>query len=129
MEQLKQLMDYTKFHIGMYATLCTALIAILGLDMIKPAAANFRPYLFATMVCFAVAGMFGGLVGSGLPYYKTFEEFSNAYLGPWRLKLIPALWCTHLEHTAFWLGIIVAFFGLVRCRAGNRRESEEIGRS
>ena len=115
MDQLKQLMDYTKFHIGMYTTLCTALIAILGLEIVRPAASDLRPYLFATLVCFAVAGMFGGLVGSGLPYFKTFEEFSKAKLGPWKLELIPALWCTHLEHTAFWLRIIAAFVGLVRC--------------
>jgi hypothetical protein len=114
MDQLKQLMDYTKFHIGMYTTLCTVLIAILGLDMVKPSAVDLHPYLFGTLLCFAVAGMFGGLVGSSLPYFKTFEEFSQAKLGPWKLKLIPALVCTHLEHTAFWLGIIVVLIGLVR---------------
>lgn len=112
MDQLKQLMDYTKFHIGMYTSLCTALIAVLGLNIVKLAIADMRPYLFTTLVCFVVAGLFGGLVGSSIPYYSTFEDFSKDKLGPWRLKIIPALWCTHLEHTAFWIGIVVAIVGL-----------------
>jgi hypothetical protein len=36
---------------------------ILGLEIVKPAAAGFRTYLLTTLVGFAVAGVFGGLVG------------------------------------------------------------------
>src|SRR5260370_27064251 len=98
-------MQYTVFHIGMYATLCTVLISVLGLKPFKFHVPALRPYLGATLVSFLLAAAFGGLVGSSLPYFPDFESFSQAHLGPWNWELIPAMWCTHLEHTAFWIGI------------------------
>jgi len=44
-EQLKLLMDYTIFHIGLYATLCTLLIAILGVGPWKEHSAHMSYYL------------------------------------------------------------------------------------
>ena len=44
-EQLKLLMDYTIFHIGLYATLCTLLIAILGVGPWKEHRAQMPRYL------------------------------------------------------------------------------------
>jgi hypothetical protein len=44
-DQLKALMDYTKFHIGMYTTLCTLLVAIIGLNGLNRKAVGFLPYL------------------------------------------------------------------------------------
>ena len=44
-EQLKLLMDYTIFHIGLYATLCTLLIAILGVGPWKEHSAQMPRYL------------------------------------------------------------------------------------
>ena len=44
-EQLKLLMDYTIFHIGLYATLCTLLIAILGVGPWKEHSAQMPHYL------------------------------------------------------------------------------------
>jgi hypothetical protein len=112
MEQLKLLMDYTKFHIGIYITLCTGLIAVLSVDNLKDYFVPFQPYLFATLVLFAIAAAFGGLVGSSLPMFNTYEEFKDAKLGPFNAKWIPAQWCTHLEHLFFWLGALVTMFGL-----------------
>jgi hypothetical protein len=112
MEQLKQLMDYTKFHIGMYITLSTALVAVLGMDAFKSSVSGIESYLFLTLICFLLAGMFGGLVGSSIPYYQDFDSFSKARLGPFRKRWIPAKLCTHLEHLAFWIGIIISVWGL-----------------
>ena len=44
-EQLKLLMDYTIFQIGLYATLCTLLIAILGVGPWKEHSAHMSYYL------------------------------------------------------------------------------------
>lgn len=116
MDQLKLLMEYTKFHIGMYTTLCTVLISILGLEIFKARAVTFQPYLFVTLAFFVLAGAFGGLVGSSIPLFKDFDEFKKARLGPWRWEWIPAPWCAHLEHTFFWLGILVVLLGLWNVR-------------
>lgn len=110
MDQLNQLMDYTKFHIGVYTTLNSVLVGSIGLNTVPDG--PFRYYLFATLACFIIASAFGGLVGSSIPYYKTWDEFASQKLGPWHFKLIPSLWCTHLEHTFFWIGIASAVIGL-----------------
>jgi hypothetical protein len=111
-DQLKALMDYTKFHIGLYTTLCTLLVAIIGLNA---HAVVSLPYLLATLICFAIAGAFGGLVGSSLPNYLTWSTFETAKLGPWFLpNLIPARWAASAEHTAFWVGAVIALFGVIK---------------
>jgi hypothetical protein len=81
-EQQKALMDYTKFHIGLYTTLCTLLVGIIGLNAFSGHPRALIPYLLVTLICFAIAGAFGGLVGSSLPNYKTWAEFRAARLGP-----------------------------------------------
>jgi hypothetical protein len=70
------------------------------------------PYITVTIVLFLLAGAAGGLVASSIPFFKTFDEFSRARLGPWESELIPAIMCTHVEHTAFWLGCFIAACGL-----------------
>jgi hypothetical protein len=113
-EQLKVLMEYTKFHIGLYTTLCTLLIGVMGLEGLKDRSAPMLPYLLFALISFATAGAFGGLVGSSLPNYKTWESFMSAKLGPWFYpKLIPAPWAASAEHTAFWVGTAIALFGVV----------------
>jgi len=112
-DQLKQLYDYTKFHIGMYTTLITAIIAVFANDSLKSSYSNFVPFIGITVFCFIVAGLFGGLVASSIPFYTSFQDFSNSRLGPWKWKWFSSIICTHLEHSAFWLGCLVAVIGLV----------------
>jgi hypothetical protein len=116
-ERLKALMEYTKFHIGLYTTLCTLLVGVMGLEGLKGHVTPMLPYFFWTLIFFAIAGMFGGLVGSSLPEYKTWEDFTEARLGPWfspQGLRIPALWAASAEHTAFWFGTVIALLGIVR---------------
>jgi hypothetical protein len=113
-DQLKALMDYTKFHIGLYTTLCTLLIAVMGLDRLKGQGQHLFRYLLVCLICFAIAGMFGGLVGSSLPRFKTWTDYSKTKLGPWFLpNLIPAPAVASAEHTAFWAGTLVALWGVI----------------
>ena len=111
-DQLKQLFDYTKFHIGMYTTLIAAIIGVFANEDLKASYCGMVSYIKFSVVFFLVAGAAGGLVASSIPYFKTFEEFSKENLGPWKFKFIPAILCTHIEHTAFWLGCLVSAYGL-----------------
>jgi hypothetical protein len=114
-DQLKALMDYTKFHIGLYTTLCTLLIAVMGLDGLRGQAPRMLFYFLGSLICFAIAGMFGGLVGSSLPRFRTWTEFREAKLGPWFApEIIPAPAVASAEHTAFWLGTVIALWGIIR---------------
>jgi len=97
-EQLKQLMDYTKFHIGLYTTLCTILIGILGLEAFKRGAYPLRWYFFATLICFVLAGFFGGLIGANLPHFARFKDFERAKIGPYCLRCLSVNLCIRLEH-------------------------------
>jgi hypothetical protein len=113
-DQLKQLFDYTKFHIGLYTTLITAIIAVFANDTLKRTYESYLPYIKVVIICFLVAGAAGGLVASSIPFFKDFATFSQARLGPWGSELVPSILCTHVEHTAFWIGIAVAVFGLLK---------------
>jgi len=110
-DRLKQLQEYTRFHIGMYTTLCTLLVGVVGTN----ALANFKsyyPWLLATLVAFVLAGAFGGLVGSSTCEFESWDRFAKAKLGPWGAEWIPSLVCAHIEHTMFWIGILLAVVGL-----------------
>jgi hypothetical protein len=84
----------------------------------------------ATLICFAIAGVFGGLIGSTLPYYVTWSAFEAAKLGPWFLpNLIPAPWAASAEHTAFWMGTVIALFGVIKTCLAYRRDTPNCGLS
>ena len=120
-DQLKVLMDYTKFHIGLYTALCTLLVAVIGLEGQRNTySLVVRCLMISTFVCFALAGVFGGLVGSSIPRFTSWTEFEKARLAPKYLDLIlpneyklPALWAASLEHAAFWIGTIIALCGVI----------------
>lgn len=111
-DQLKMLMDYTKFHIGMYTTLCTLLVGFLGLYKDPDLLESMRGFLFFTLLFFVIAGLFGGMVAANLPHCETFAEFESKKLGPSGLAWLPSSTCIILEHLAFWAGIVIALAGL-----------------
>jgi hypothetical protein len=117
-EQLKHLFDYTKFHIGMYTTLVAAIVGVFATDALElHAYPTMVPFLLVSVVLFLAAGMFGGLVASSIPFFKTFEDFRRVRLAPWSTnpnlqKGIPSILCTHIEHSLFWLGCVSSIAGL-----------------
>ena len=74
MEQMRLLMDYTRFHIGVYITLGAA-----GAGTIK-AGVFCVSELLAGICLLVVAGMCGGVVGSSIPLFSTWSEFDRARL-------------------------------------------------
>jgi hypothetical protein len=112
-ERLKQLFDYTKFHIGMYTTLIGAIIAVFGNKDWALSYGTLLPWALFSVMALTLAGIFGGLVASSIPYYRTFQEFTDARLGPWRAGWVRSLTCTHLEHSAFWAGCTIAIAGII----------------
>ena len=121
-DQLQQLFDYTIFHIGLYTTLITVIIAVFANDSLnKIYYSNYLSYIKVVLLLFLIAGAAGGLVASSIPFFKDFSTFSQAWIGPWGLEVIPSILCTHIEHTAFWIGIGVAVVGLFRV-LGTTRE-------
>ena len=66
-EQLKHLFDYTKFHMGMYTTLITAVIGVFANENLKTGYLKHLPYIKISIVLFLVAGAAGGLIASSIP--------------------------------------------------------------
>jgi hypothetical protein len=104
-DQLQLLMDYTLFHLGVYATLVAATLA---------AADHFHKVLSVPLrvaiLCFVVAGLSGGVIAASIPESNSWIDFNGRRLGPWGLPLMPYIGWARLEHTSFWLGI---FSGLL----------------
>jgi len=115
MEQLTQLtllMNYTIFHMGVYITLSALMVSLLGLKAFEGRAQAMRCYLVVALVCFMLAGMFGGVVASNIPYFNSLPAFTASSIGPWfATKALPAWFCMAAEHTAFWTGVFVFLFG------------------
>lgn len=109
-----RLYDYTKFHIGLYATLVSGLLVFvkfMGED--EP-----KVFLFLiTAALFAFAGACGGLICTTCTYVATKEQTINAnkVVTLWNKKLLSfeLKTLTQWEHKFFWMGIIWAFVSLI----------------
>jgi hypothetical protein len=121
-EKVKTLFDYTKFHIGIYLTLGTILVAVLDVGTkMSPYQSRFTvrkwPLILA-IIFILFAGFAGGVIASTLPEYESVGLFFESKVGFWVMELLDIEilsgrdW-TRIEHTAFWIGIfwgLVAFF-------------------
>lgn len=113
-QQLNLLMTYTTFHIGLYVSLVTALLSFLTFGP-KSIRRDLYPYMVATLVCFVAAGAFGGLIASSIPRHTTYASFKEE-LTPYVLE---GIWgmrfetVAAFEHTFFWLGLLIAIWGVV----------------
>ncbi|MGY3532229.1 hypothetical protein [Bradyrhizobium sp. USDA 4452] len=110
MEQLKLLMQYTIFHIGIYMSLSTGLVALLGL--FPGHAGAMKTQLLITLGCFVVAGALGGMIAAHIPYSEDLDKFSKSNIGFFGMTFIPAWLAMALEHIVFWAGVGIALFGL-----------------
>jgi hypothetical protein len=137
LEQVKLLFDYTKFHIGLYTTLASVLIAALGASFAKEWQIH-RELVAAAIVLIALAGLFGGVVASSLPYISSKaslhpgKELYEQPIGPlWtdqtnagKLSCLaqPVRYWTYLEHSAFWAAVLLLLIAFlpVACDASKR---------
>jgi hypothetical protein len=113
-KRLKLLFDYTKFHIGMYATIGGILMASLKYGPIWKEVNGF--FLIAALIFFALAGLAGGVVASSIPKYQGYSSFMAADIFPHKCKEHFAdtgeNW-THKEHLCFWIGVVLVFFAFI----------------
>jgi hypothetical protein len=114
-KSLDRLFDYTKFHIGLYLTLTTSYVAVASLKNGNEFLFKIDPRLFwPATVCFMLAGLAGGIIASSLTQTqaRSTATFLTERLGPWSTKVFETRTWTWIEHTAFWLGLVLALFSL-----------------
>jgi hypothetical protein len=103
-DQVKTLFDYTKFHIGVYLSLGTLLVAAAAGKM----PINFRHWLVWLAVLFiGLAGFAGGMIASTLPQCDSLKSFEEMVIGPGDRQWLPGKSWTIFEHRCFWIGIIL----------------------
>jgi len=102
-DQLKNLFEYTKFHIGLYATALAATIATtLRADPDGPI-----NRLHGVILCFCLAGLCGGIIASSICEHPTYSKFEKAKLGPLGIPLFTFKIWAAFEHSAFWTGVFL----------------------
>jgi hypothetical protein len=106
-DQLKVLMDYTKFHIGVYLSLGSASVAMVRFTSVS--AEDLMP----SLVLLVVAGAAGGVIGSSIPEYTTWAEFTRSRLGALGVPLLRYVGWAKVEHLAFWAAIVLGALRLI----------------
>lgn len=114
---LQNLYDYTKFHIGLYTTVFTAVVAAIKLGSESARGATKGLMCFALFL-FLTAGACGGMIASHVPYVHEQLTAAGNTASMWEVRLSPSLfesleatvklWAS-LEHGFFWLGALSCF--------------------
>jgi hypothetical protein len=110
--QIKLLFEYTKFHIGLYATLIAALMGLMKFGA-QRVPTNLIPYLKFTLICFVIAGAAGGVIASTISVDYC-PLVRNEPIGPFGTCLLRYRWWALIEHLAFWVGILASVVGFLK---------------
>lgn len=132
-EQIKQIYDYTKFHIGMYSTLLTLLIALhTYTEGDKNIGQQYRWVILPLILILLIGGIAGAIAASRIVYGPWKDELFTIEKS-WFWKKRPFIsrklnwdwnwtrWfsvagiCLTIEHYAFWAALIFAIVTLTCC--------------
>ena len=118
-EQIKQIYDYTKYHIGFYFVLLAALGGFAKFGQgVSP---HERVLLRTIMFVLLVAGIAGALVASRIvygPWGTKFFLIRKSWF--WKKRNWPKRWkwwwsvadiCLTVEHYGFWIALLIAIIG------------------
>ncbi|MDQ3747103.1 MAG: hypothetical protein M3444_22250 [Acidobacteriota bacterium] len=122
LDHYKQIYDYTKFHIQLYATLVTLLVGVVtfGFGELRDLKLNLWLFnvpaaygVFVIALFFAVAGFSGAVVASHIVYTdwnKIFESGSGKSFwdNKWTFLRLPVWVWAKVEHYLFWFGLAIA---------------------
>jgi hypothetical protein len=120
-EQVKQIYDYTKFHIGLYSTLLTGLVALVTVIRRQGFGEQYRTVLFIIIIVLLIGGIAGALAASRIVYgpweekYFVIEDsrfWEKRWLWPKQFRC-KSWWSwadvsLMVEHYAFWLALLIA---------------------
>jgi hypothetical protein len=119
-KRLDRLLDYTKFHIGIYLSIGGGLVALLG------SSANIQfldrligspPALALALIFIVVAGIAGGIIASCTTQYRTFDDFWSKCQGPHTSKLFTGKTWVLIEHGSFWISLFLVAYSILSAPA------------
>jgi hypothetical protein len=109
-KQLDRQQSYQQFHLQIYVTLASALLAAsVFADKEVKALHSHIWAIGMAIACLFLAGIFGGIVTSKIPEATTYKEYLDTRIGVgfarWEVRLLrPKTW-ESLEHLCFWLAM------------------------
>jgi MFS family permease len=112
LEQLKLLLEYTKFHIGLYSTIAGVLVAALATKHAETWKVR-RWAIGLAVLAIVLAGLAGGIVAASLVSMTNVADFWNQPIGPYAGEWLTVRGWTYVEHSSFWAAVvlvIVAFW-------------------
>jgi len=122
LDRLKLLYDYTKFHIGMYGTLMAVFSGIMTFGSQALSLQSLRILKIAVLLLL-IAAMSGGVVASSmLDVYQNYgiwksdgciDAFWTKRIGPLKLELMSVKKWWLIEHTAFWVAVLIVIGGFL----------------
>jgi hypothetical protein len=123
-KRLDRLLDYTKFHIGIYLAVAGGLFGIAGsiakdgdsVAFLKELVA--QPWaLMLAAACMVAAGLCGGVIASCCTQCESFTALWDQPQGPHTKKWAKGSTWALIEHWSFWIGAAFLAVALVgNCR-------------
>jgi len=105
-----RLYDYTKFHVGLYASLVFGVVALVGLgegNVLNDA--NVKFFATVSVISWVMSGIAGGtILGSLVELRGSLEDFRKSEHGPLGFKVRSGIWWEDMEHRVFWVGVASA---------------------
>jgi len=105
-DQLQILFEYTKFHIGVYITIGSAIVGALAYDAVNvksPLGCAGRVGFQLSLLFLLFAGLGGGIIAGNLINFTSFQSFHETPIY-WGHE--PLFW-ERLEHWSFWISITI----------------------
>ncbi len=111
LEQLKLLLSYTKFDIGLYASVA---ILFAGAIAFKPAVFSIHKGLLSLAVVFiCLAGMAAGIIASRCAHFQSWNELWEAKIGPLGWRCLKAEYWTYVQHACFGIALVAAVLSVL----------------
>ena len=121
-KRLDRLLDYTKFHIGIYLSIGGGLVALIGSASKADEHAFLGKFIgshWALAVALALmllSGLAGGIIASCCTQFHTFEDVWNEKHGPHKLKLLKGQTWAVIEHSTFWLSLLAFGYAILSAK-------------
>ncbi len=117
--RLDRLLDYTKFHIGIYLSIGGGLVGLIGYasnDESRGFLNQFigsRVALLVALFLMICSGLAGGIIASCCTQFHTFEDVWNRRQGPYKCKIFKGETWASIEHFSFWLSLFAFGYAIL----------------
>ena len=111
LDQLKLLLDYSKFQMSLYTTIAIVFAGAIALPRVL--LSFHRGLLILAVVFICLAGTSAGIIASRCAHFATWGELWTAKIGPFRWNCLQGEYWTYVQHACFALALTAAVLSLL----------------